>query len=342
MHDLSARTGPYLHAPDDLFRLRFETGGTPRLFTLLVARAIEMTLIDPEGAGIVILDEDEGRVLLDRHLGTDLAKAGEEVYRIRAMSWPEFSGFCRSHPRFRGGPADIVTPYDVPLPGSRRRQGLLGSGALLEGVVVPGDLRSALMISLDADPTCPIRFPTRDHDGLLTDLCGRLIGPDAAGRFRLGWPLMPPATPDLSGLSGDRPVDRSLDLLWEERTAQSPELVDEAWCGVLETFGSGRIRTPGAEDEGRFDLRITQTENGSALSLYALEGRRIEAETRPRLVETLRELPIRDLRDLWKLNRTLDVETGSEKVSSLFHAELNRVRSEVETSREADLAPPVP
>lgn len=158
MHDLSARTGPYLHAPDDLFRLRFETGGTPRLFTLLVARAIEMTLIDPEGAGIVILDDDEGRVLLDRHLGTDLAKAGEEVYRIRAMSWPEFSGFCRSHPRFRGGPADIVTAHDVPLPGSRRRQGLLGSGALLEGVVVPGDLRSALMISLDADPTWGMRW----------------------------------------------------------------------------------------------------------------------------------------------------------------------------------------
>lgn len=342
MHDLSARTGPYLHAPDDLLRLRYETGGTPRIFTVLIASAMERDQIDPEAAGIVILDEDEGRVLLDRHVGEDEQRLSDELYRIRSMGWAEFSGFCRSHPRFRGGPADIVTPHDTPLPGSRRRQERIGAGTEAGVSARHEDLRSALMIKADEDPACPVRFPERDRDGVMRDLSDRIQAVRDPIPYRLGWSLAAPPAPDLSGLGGAFPVDRSLDLLWEEMAAQRPELLEEAWCGVLEGLVSGRLNTFGAQDEGRYDLRLLETEEGVCLALCALDGRPLGAGSRAALVDLLEDLPLRDLRDLWKLSRTLDYETGPEKVSTLFEEGLNRVRSESEASRDMDPSPSGP
>jgi len=342
MHDLSNRTGPYLHAPDDLLRLGYETGGTPRLFTILIASATEKDRIDPEGAGIVILDEDEGRVLLDRHVGEQGRRPGDELYRIGSMGWAEFSGFCRSHPRFRGGPADILTPHDTPLPGSRRRQDRLGPGALSITSPKSADLRSALMMLADQDPTCRVRFPERDRDGVIRDLTDHIQRTADPLPYRLGWSLAAPTAPDLSGLGGDRPVDRSLDLLWDEMTQNRPELVDEAWCGVMETLAFGNLNTIGAQDEGRYDLRLLEARDGASLTLYAFDGQVLGAGSRSDLSDLLDTLSSRDLRDLWKLSRTLDFETGPERVSALFQEGLNRVRAESEASRDTDPAPSGP
>ena len=339
MYDLSARTGRYLHAPDDLLRLRYETGGTPRLFTVLIAQAVETDRIDLEAAGIVILDEDEGRVLLDQHDGSGGSPLGEELYRIRSMRWGEFSAFCREHPRFRGGPDDIITPHEVPLPGSRERQARLGADAVSGA---QKDIRSALMISADKDPSCPVRFPERDRDGVIRDLSERVRTVRDPLPYRFAWEITMPEAADQSGLSGDQPVDRSLDLLWEDLSAQRPELLDEAWVGVLETMVGGRIATFGAQDEGRYDLRLLDTGEGVALTLSALDGRVLGSESRDDLISNLNSMSSGELRDLWKLSRTLDVETGKRRVEALFQAGLNRVRSETEALRELESSPSGP
>lgn len=340
MYDLSARTGKYLHAPDDLLRLGYETGGTPRLFTVLIAQAVETDRIDPEGAGIVVLDEDEGRVLLDRHVPTGDG-LGEELYRIRGMSWSEFSGFCRTHPRFRGGPPDLVTPQEVPLPGSRQRQRGLNLGSAV-GAEAAEDLRSALMTVADRDPSCPVRFPARDRDGVIRDLSARVLTVEDPAPFRLGWVLRRPTSPDLSGLGGERPVDRSLDLFWEELIERRPELLEEAWAGALETLVGGRIATFGAQDEGRYDLRLLGAEEGPVLCLHAFDGRPLGGRTRDALMAELTGISRTELRDLWKLNRTLEVETGRDRLEARFREELNRVRSETEASRDLEPAPSGP
>lgn len=341
MYDLSARTGRYLHAPDDLLRLRYETGGTPRLFTVLIAQAVETDKIDLEGAGIVVLDEDEGRVLLDRHDRSDDTPLGEELYRLKGMSWEEFSTFCRGHPRFRGGPPDIVTPHETPLPGSRQRQTRLG----VDVAVAPGgekDIRSALMILADQDPSCPVRFPERDRDGVIADLSDRIIPVRDPLAYRLGWGLRRSGFADLSGLAGDFPVDRSLDLLWEDTVEQRPELSEEAWSGVLESLAGGGIATYGSQDEGRYDLRILETGEGPALTLHAFEGRVLGEVSRDALIDLLGSMSSTDLRDLWKLSRTLDVETGQERLDALFQQGLNRIRSETEASRDLESYPSGP
>lgn len=339
MYDLSARTGRYLHAPDDLIRLRYETGGTPRLFTVLIAQAVETDRIDLEGSGIVVLDEDEGRVLLDRHDRSDELPLGEELYRIRSMRWGEFSAFCREHPRFRGGPDDIITPHEVPLPGSRERQARLGADAVSGA---QKDIRSALMIFADKDPSCPVRFPERDRDGVIRDLSERVRAVRDPLPYRLAWEITMPAAADQSGLSGDQPVDRSLDLLWEDLARQRPELLDEAWAGVLESLVGGRIATFGAQDEGRYDLRLLEAGEEVYLTLNALDGHVLRFESRDLLVEELSSMPSAQLRDLWKLSRTLDVKTGQKQVETAFQAGLNRVRSEIEAIRDLETAPSGP
>lgn len=340
MHDLLHRTGPYLHAPDDLLRLRFETGGTPRLFTVLIASAVERDRIDRSGAGIVVLDEDEGSVLLDRHLGDDPARCGSELYRIRSLSWPDFSGFCRAHPRYRGGSVDIVTPHDAPLPGSRRRQAAL-PGPEPEAAPV-NDLRSDLMMRADLDPTCPVRFPTRDRSGALADLSERIIPGTANGQARIGWPVQLPAGSNLSGAEGPNRVDRAMDPAWTDLLDRRPELIEEARTCVLEALVSGQVSTWGGEDEGRYDLRLEVAEPGLHVVLFALDETTIGAETPSRLSEQLQTLPQRDLRDLWKLSRTLDHETGPSRVMTGFTSALNRIRAELESSRDPDLSPSGP
>lgn len=342
MHELLTKTGPYLHAPDDLLRITFETGGTPRVFTVLAASAVERDEIDRDGAGLVILDEDEGRVLLDRHRSVSSGAEAGELYRISSLCWGEFSDFCRSHPRFRGGPEDIVTPHEAPLPGSRRRHSSRSDILREARSSGSGDLRSALMIRADADPDCSVRFPPRDRSGVLEDLRGRITRVYEDGSYRLGWPLQAPTAPDLSGLNGRVSVDRSLDLAWEERVEQRPELKHEAWWGVMEMFGSGRTSTFGAADEGRYDMRISSDEANGHLVLFALDEVPLSDRSEADLSTKLSDLPDRTIRDLWKLSRTLDHELSENRVSALFEVELNRIRAETETSQDSDPSPSGP
>jgi hypothetical protein len=340
MHDILHRTGPYLHAPDDLLRLRFETGGTPRVFTLLIASAIERDQIDRSGAGLVVLDEDEGLVLLDRHQGSGPGGAGSELYRISSMGWADFSEFCRTHPRFRGGSPDIDTAHEHPLPGSRRRQEALRTADI--GPVSAGDLRSDLMRRADADPSCPIRFPARDRKGVLDDLVGRIVTCPTTGSAFIGWAIRFPEATDLTGLSGPHRVDRSMDPAWSELLYSRPELLEEARVQVLDSLVSGRLSTWGVGDEGRYDLRPSAIGGQPAVLLHGLDGEGLRATTPDMLAGVLARMPDIALRDLWKLSRTMDHETGPHQVESGLGAALNRIRSEVESSTDPDLSPSGP
>lgn len=109
---ISCQTGPYMHGPSDKWTKVFESDdGGKRTFTLLIAGAYNAGIIGPEHNGIVVLDEDNQKVVLDRHLPQTSGNYGPsaeqkaEIQRILEMSWQKFATFCTNNPRYR--PASI-------------------------------------------------------------------------------------------------------------------------------------------------------------------------------------------------------------------------------------------
>ncbi|PTX52566.1 hypothetical protein IQ03_01181 [Gemmobacter caeni] len=339
MHDLLNRTGPYLHAPDDVSRLSFETGGTPRVFTLLIAAATESRRADRSVGGIVILDEDEGAVVLDRHLVAEPERQDAEFYRIRGMGWPEFSAFCRSHERFRSRAFDLVDPHDRPLPGSRRRQAALPAPVPL--AVRAGELRSDLMIRSRTAPDGTPLFPRTDRSQAIEELTASPLSAGPHGLLMMSWPIRFPELADLSGLQGGRAVDRALDPAWSELIGQRPELIEEARLEALMPVLDGPTHPAGSEQEGRFGLLLCP-QGRPELLLSTMDERPISVPDRKALRSLLSGMPDRTIRDLWGLKRSLDHETSPDRLELRFGEALNRIRSALELARDPEPSPAGP
>lgn len=113
---IESRTGPYLHASDARWTKAFPGG---RRFAVLIAGAYDAGIIGPEHNGIVVLDEDNRSVVLDRHCEEQSGYGGpspaqyREARRILSMPWEEFLEFCTEHPRYRGCLPDPEESEDV-------------------------------------------------------------------------------------------------------------------------------------------------------------------------------------------------------------------------------------
>lgn len=339
MHDLLNKTGPYLHAPDDVSRISFETGGTPRVFTLLIAAATETRQADRSRSGIAILDEDEGVVVLDEHLRGRPRLFGAEFLRIRSMSWPEFSEFCRSHERFRARSPDIVEPHETPLPGSRRRQARLPQALPLSERV--GDIRSDIMIRTDGDLSVTRILPRISGEEAIEELSGTPLSPGPGGMFMMRWPLRFPDNSDVSGVQGARPVDRSLDPAWSDLISRRPELIEEARLEAILPILNGVFLRPGPDLTGRLSLILCPKGEGGLL-LSAFDGDPIGVADAGGLKPLLQGMDELSLRDLWAGKRLLDHETAPARLGARFGEALNRIRSETELARESDLIPAGP
>jgi hypothetical protein len=102
---IEARTGQYLHMNGAARKYRI--AGTN--YIIGIAGAYDaFGLIGPEHNGIFILDDDEKRVILDRHCPQSSGYFGPspaqwaEFKRIAELPAKAFDNFCRNHPRFRG------------------------------------------------------------------------------------------------------------------------------------------------------------------------------------------------------------------------------------------------
>ena len=99
------RIGQYLHA--DGAARRYKIGG--KTYVIGIAGALDaFGLIGPEHNGIFILDDDEKRVVLDRHCEIASGYFGPskeqwaEFKRIAELPLTAFRNFCRNNPRYRG------------------------------------------------------------------------------------------------------------------------------------------------------------------------------------------------------------------------------------------------
>lgn len=340
MHDIATKTGPYLHAVDDAAIVLFETGGTPRSFTVLIASAREELMMERTRNGVAILDNDRKQVVLDEHARNDRRACVEAFEEVRMMSWEEFSSFCRENPRHRGVSPDIVEKKTVPDPGSRRNQKAMGA-ARAASKDAGGDLRSDHMIRSHDNPACPYDFPPVTRDDAIREVSRALLHHGEDGLHRLKWMIDVSADIGVEGLSGDFSVDRSRDAAWEQTMHQHPEITEEAILSALAPLLSGSVSTWGAMDEGRYVFRI-EAERGDVMTLASLDQTSMAFGGRGHLVRSLEALDSSDLRDLWKLKRTVDHDLEPGRLSARISADVNRIRAEIEAgpSPEENLLEP--
>jgi len=103
---IQSQTGQYMHAHGAA--RRYKIGGTT--YIIGIAGAYNAYgLIGSEYNGIFILDDDNKRVVLDRHCEEQSGYFGPskaqwaEMKRIAELPATAFKNFCRNNPRYRGG-----------------------------------------------------------------------------------------------------------------------------------------------------------------------------------------------------------------------------------------------
>lgn len=328
MHEIARKTGPYLHADDDVSTVSFETGGTPRSFTLLIASAREDYTIDRSRKGLVILDNDLRNVVLDEHGKEDFESCVVDFHRVREMGWEEFSGFCRSHARYRGASPDISRGASSPDPGSRNKPAVRNRPSDAPGTG-PRDLRSDAMIRAHEDPGCPYDFPRVSRDEVIREIGDAPLYKDDDGLFRLAWKLDVMDGVDITGVQGAEAVDRLRDVAWEATLDEHPEIIDEAFTGSLSPFLNASLSTWKSEDEGRYTFRIGG-EDDTVVFLHTMDEAFLGFPGREEMKTALESWQGRDLRDLWKLKKTVDHDLYPDVLASRVTGIINHVRSEIE------------
>lgn len=325
MHDIIEKTGPYLHPADDAYRICFETGGTPRAFTILIARARDGLTIEDGKNGVAIIDDDSLQVVLDEHMRNDLSGARREVARIRSMNWGAFSDFCREHPRYRKTSPDISEARKVPYPGSRVNQERRGYTPVNAGT---RDIRSMLMISADIDASCPYSFPPVTKAEAARDLLRSTTRRCEDGMYRLSWDIRMGgvASMDPRKWGADHISDPAIDEDWADYVSEYPEIFHEVCADMIHPYLSQQIGTWGAQDEGRYSFSVEGLSGGNLL-LTHIDGQDLGFKTNGAFGVFVEHLDDGDLRDIWKLKHTLDHDLAEKSRLTLFHQKMATIRS---------------
>ncbi len=270
MSALTSKFGPYHHAEGFKAAKSFETGGEPRRFTLILAGAEERGIIASEANGIVVLDDDNRSVVLDRHLCAGSGYSGpsaaqrSEFERVKAMDWPAFAAFCASNPRYRGGMPDArsPTPDEGRAPVSDRVVFPPGAKVVAEGC--PYDFGLSTRREIVGFLQAHDMHEADSHDAALSwnikvrsfDQTGRGDPGEAAG------------------------LDERHDLRWTKLVEADQEnaIFDEACQAGLMQYLDGEFNTY-LDDE--VDAKFTQSgRSGGHLCLTELDGRKLVFQDR--------------------------------------------------------------
>ncbi len=254
------KEGPYLYGVDGKASKTFETGGVPRSFTLILYGAEDHGIIGSEVNGIVVLDDDNREVLLDRHVQESSgyfgpsARQTAEFERIKAMDWPAFTSFVRGHRRYRGSMPDVVS-----------RKPDEGRAPVSERVVYP-------VADKPTDPACPYDFGLTTRSQIVEFLKGqRFHGVDRNG-FAPSWDIKVRSL-DTSGRSRpDVKVDARHDLRWEKMVEADKEgsLFNQACEDGLRQYTDGGFSTYMQDDvDAKFQV---EGRSGGHLCLVELGG----------------------------------------------------------------------
>lgn len=304
---LLSTTGGYLHAADDIKEIRFPVSGkTDRSFTILKAvRAKESQ--SPDHAGIAILDNDNGLVVVDgiqSAEGNDCPSLAFKMALITSMEWREFARFCRSQPRYRGGIQDIDRANKCPLPGDPIRQSSLGLTPTAKS-----DARSDFFRDLSENPDVPYEFPAMSLEQMSDEICRHPTFVENGGiSARICWDIRLNFSWNRTGRVKDGPqMSDAYDLYWRHEVSENPLILERAKNGALSEF-----LKPDAIVLGLEEFPCTFSLAGSKkgfLTLDRFAGCSMCATRDIDIAGRILRLRDNELEALWAILRVMDVET---------------------------------
>jgi hypothetical protein len=327
MSYLDAQIGPYYYDPAYIDR---KTYGVDRGFTILISGAYDAGIIGSEHNGIVILDDDNGSVVLDQHFIEASGAFGpsrrqvDEYARLRGLSWQELGAFVRSHPRYRHG-----TALDLVGGGDPERGDLVTQRRVGRDVVMPKgkDIRSKEMRALDRKKQSEYRFPLKTRKEILAFLGGHPL--HAADRYDccLAWNIEI-RNPELSGrCEGGEPVEDRFDALWDRACDKDAAVFYGALEDALSTYLDGDYTTPPGDDQGSYEFH-TADSSGGWLVLSKFDGDRTVFRGADQLRDWMSELDDASLAKLYKLVVSVDHDVAGRDLT--VSRSLNFVRSNKE------------
>jgi len=328
--DISQKTWKYLHGPDDVAHLSFKTGAVPRSFSVLQYSAVEQDHIDLSEDGIAIIDNDYMSVVLDGCYKRSQLEQSAFMSSVRRMSWPEFSSFCTSHPRYRISDRDMhkATP-DHGVVVNQIQRGVLTAPD-------DDDLRSPSMIAAHRDLACPYVFPASSKSEMIADILGHdcLKGDD--GKWRISWDAFLNYHTILTNEDGEENV-------WSLHLAVNPEIVHDVINDILEPYFTGRIGTFPKTDDGRYGFVSGGINQPMQICLDLIDMEPFSFHSRGEFGRFIDQLTDTAVRDIWKLIRVLDHDLSQAVLHKEFDVRMieRQIEYEAQVSQHQTPHPPM-
>ncbi len=313
MSALSKQVGRYLHAEGMRREVAFPNG---RSFTVVMAGAYDAGIIGPEHNGLVVLDADNGSVVLDRHVPESSGYHGpsrrqvEEFERVTAMKdWREFAEFMKSARNYRNG---SVPDIDEPEPNAPDEFSIVFKAA--SNGTVPGlpgkDILPKAAAEAHDDPALPLAFPLRTRLDIVAGLAAHAFHADRRS-FHLAWNIKV-HSPDTSGRTDGYKPDEAFDGLWDAYVQKNAEHVfQQAAEDGLREYLDGSATSYLGEEGGSFEFAVGGR-SGGWLELVRFQGRDMSFGSMGDVVETLLEMDEDDLARLYvgvvSFDRNIDAE----------------------------------
>lgn len=325
MTDISQMTWKYLHGPDDVAHLSFQTGGVPRSFSVLQYSATEHSEIDFKADGLAIIDNDYMAIVLDQHLQGAPDAQARDLLQIRKLTWDEFSTFCVEHPRYRSKASDMTQacPDSGVLVNQIRR-------GVLHAPTDENDLRSPSMVEANAQADCPYQFPATTRQGMIKHIMDHDFIKDEDGVCRIAWECHFDSQVPATGGSDES------NLAWLQYYEGNPEIFYHIAGALLEPYFIGLIGTWPDTDKGRYNFKTAGVLNADTLCLSEIDGADLGFKNKGDLGIFLDALEDAAIRDVWKLIQVVDHRLSEENVEARFTQGIAEARVKFESDREAD------
>lgn len=292
-----------------------------RTFSVMIAGAEVAGITGPEYNGIVIIDEDNRSIVLDRHVKESTGYFGptqrqwDEMGRIMRMDWADFRQFIKSNPRYREKSVpdiDMDTPDPV-IPIADRviypKEGRAETGPYVETL----ENRKGI-----------IEF-IRDHK------VHRIDGPYS--RWALAWDIKVPAF-DTSGKNchDEFKANEAYDARWEKYVETNGELFHEACGAATRQYHDGEYNLYPGVNEDSYKFGQTGRSGGWMLltEFDGFKGYRFSWEDLSELEEWLQNLTDDKLVHLYRLVNQLDADLGTDKIRANMEYQFAFLREQQE------------
>ncbi|AQT06694.1 hypothetical protein A0U91_16970 (plasmid) [Acetobacter persici] len=318
--------------PEDNVTVTFEGG---RSFSVVLSSAYNQGIIGTEINGIVVLDNDNSMVILDRHMqGVPAGLQSKEVERITKLDWKDFSQFCRDNPRYREGAApDVDRGADSPDMPDLIAQGI--SRGRYVGPRTPIDLLPEMKRCNDPASEAPYKFPLESREDIIVAL-GRHSFHDAGGRRDncLSWNIKVYDFDATGKAGGEEPTDARYDDAWKAYAYQN-DVFNMACESALLPYVEKEYTTYPGDDQGGYEFTtagrssghlVLTNWDGNTPSDPASKAIPLSFYDRTDFVEWLKDLPDTSLVKLYKLVTCLDEDLKPERIKSEMDYQFSTIR----------------